>query len=81
MSKSYLAVLFILFAASNTAFSDWQVQTTGVTENLNSVFFIDENTGWAVGSGGRIIATTNGGTLWAQQVSYSNLGATWKQKK
>jgi len=69
MLRVYLAVLIILVAASFTVYSDWQAQTSGVTENLNSVFFFDENTGWAVGVGGRIIATTNGGLLWAQQVS------------
>jgi len=31
---------------------------------LNDVFFIDLNTGWAVGDGGVIMKTTNGGTTW-----------------
>ncbi|MEZ4963182.1 MAG: FG-GAP-like repeat-containing protein [Saprospiraceae bacterium] len=31
--------------------------------------FVDENTGWTVGSSGRIFKTTDGGTSWVQQVS------------
>ena len=36
----------------------------GVTENLNSVFFIDAINGIAVGDNGQIIITNNGGTTW-----------------
>ncbi|MBL8006913.1 MAG: T9SS type A sorting domain-containing protein, partial [Ignavibacteria bacterium] len=32
--------------------------------DLNSVYFIDNNTGWVSGSGGYILRTTNGGTDW-----------------
>lgn len=69
MLNVYIAALLVFFAISIPAHADWQAQTSGVTDNLNSVFFVDENTGWAVGVGGRIITTTNGGSLWAQQVS------------
>ncbi len=48
---------------------NWASQTTGVTDSLLSVFFINANFGWACGSGGRIIATTNGGTSWQTQTS------------
>jgi photosystem II stability/assembly factor-like uncharacterized protein len=37
--------------------------------DLNGVWFFDANTGWAVGNGGRIIKTTNGGSTWAPQTS------------
>jgi photosystem II stability/assembly factor-like uncharacterized protein len=32
---------------------------------LNDVFFLDANTGWAVGDSGTVIKTTDGGTSWA----------------
>jgi len=47
----------------------WTVQTSGTLQNLNGVFFIDANTGWAVGDAGTIIATTNGGSTWTPQMS------------
>jgi photosystem II stability/assembly factor-like uncharacterized protein len=36
---------------------------------LNSVFFIDEKVGWAVGNDGKIFRTAAGGKLWRQQDS------------
>ena len=36
---------------------------------LSAVDFIDANTGWAVGSTGTILHTTDGGTTWTPQVS------------
>ncbi|MCX6163295.1 MAG: T9SS type A sorting domain-containing protein, partial [Ignavibacteriae bacterium] len=47
-------------------------QQTGVSDRLNDVFFINENTGWVVGgdfSVERIFKTTNGGTNWNAQTS------------
>ncbi len=32
---------------------------------LNDIFFLDTNTGWAVGDGGVILKTSNGGTSWS----------------
>jgi len=61
----------------------WQVQENDGepwTESLlRGVFFIDENTGWAVGSEGAILYTQDGGRNWIQQPSPTdeNLGAGW----
>ena len=47
----------------------WSEIATGVTETLNSIFFINPSIGWAVGDDsdiGVIIKTTNGGTTWYQ---------------
>ena len=40
---------------------DWAVQhpIEGTTERLKSVFFIDSNTGWAVGSAGIILKSSD----------------------
>lgn len=43
---------------------NWGFQNSGTFENLNSVFFyLDDNTGYAVGNNGTILKTTNGGGL------------------
>jgi photosystem II stability/assembly factor-like uncharacterized protein len=39
------------------------------TSKLNSVFFIDEKVGWAVGNDGKILHTAGGGKLWRAQNS------------
>ena len=60
--------------------SGWFRQTSGTTFDLNGVFFLpDGNAGWAVGAGGRIIATTNAGQSWTTQPSNTSftLNAVW----
>jgi photosystem II stability/assembly factor-like uncharacterized protein len=47
-------------------------QTTGITDRLNDVYFINDNTGWVVGgdfSVERIFKTTNAGANWNAQTS------------
>lgn len=42
----------------------WELQESGTTENLNSVDFIDAETGLVVGDNGIIMRTVNGGESW-----------------
>ena len=54
---------------------NWVEQTSGVIKSLNSVYFINPDTGYAVGNDNTILKTVNGGTLWTQQnvqTSYLN---------
>ena len=46
------AFLFLAFVQLN---AQWYEQNSGTNERLNSVFFIDETTGWACGFNGKII--------------------------
>ena len=39
----------------------WRAQSVGIDEQLSAIAFPDASHGWAVGSGGAIIATTAGG--------------------
>ncbi|MBK6877090.1 MAG: hypothetical protein IPG99_11755 [Ignavibacteria bacterium] len=57
--------------------TNWINQTIGTSDLLNSVYFADQNTGWAVGhlynvNTGIILKTTNGGLNWVSQVHSSN---------
>lgn len=66
MKKSW--VLLLLFSlVINIKAQTWVQQSSGTTENLRDVFFIDANTGWVVGENGSILKTTNGGKDWATQ--------------
>ncbi|MEO8211325.1 MAG: YCF48-related protein, partial [bacterium] len=59
----------------------------GTNNNLNSIYFIDNNTGWTVGNDSTILKTTNGGINWANQtcgtssyfysVHFSNNNTGW----
>jgi len=58
----------------------WYSQVSNVSSDLNAVFFAaDRLTGWAVGTGGRIVATTDAGQTWTTQVSNTsfNLNAVF----
>lgn len=48
----------------------WQVQTR-VPSSLRSIRFVDPQNGWAVGSGGRVFRTTDGGTTWTEQKEHT----------
>jgi photosystem II stability/assembly factor-like uncharacterized protein len=62
MKKLYI-LLFVLFIMKGTM-AQWLVLSSGTTEDLNSVFFSDTETGYAVGTSGTILKTVNGGTTW-----------------
>ncbi|MDP2299661.1 MAG: YCF48-related protein, partial [Actinomycetota bacterium] len=47
----------------------WSLQDSGVSVPLDSVYFIDENTGWMTGGNGTLRKTTNGGESWLAQNS------------
>ena len=40
---------------------NWNSQKSGITSNLNAVFFTDANTGYIVGDNGTILKTTTAG--------------------
>ncbi len=42
----------------------WATQSSGTTNQLNHVFFLDNNQGWTVGANSTSRATSNGGTAW-----------------
>ena len=44
-------------------------QVDRLRADLNSVFFVDDRRGWAVGNGGTILATRDGGNSWSAQAS------------
>jgi photosystem II stability/assembly factor-like uncharacterized protein len=68
MRKVILLVTVLIFTTLHSNSQGWFQQQSGTTANLNSVFFIDANTGWAVGDSASsfhvILKTTNGGTNW-----------------
>jgi photosystem II stability/assembly factor-like uncharacterized protein len=71
-----LLLLTIVLALPDGAFAyrvagagGWSTQTSGTVGNFLGIAFSDATNGWAVGEGGMIVATTNGGVTWSAQVS------------
>ena len=67
-----LLTIAILFFMSNLIFAQnfqWTEQTSGVTTDLNDVYFSDNQEGCAVGDNGVTLYTTNGGKTWTSATS------------
>lgn len=47
----------------------WVPQTSGTSENLYAVSFVDPQNGWVSGANGVILRTSDGGTTWTAQAS------------
>lgn len=61
-------ILFGLLPFSASA-QDWTELSSGTTNILKSVHFINSGTGWTVGSIGIILKTTDAGETWVEQTS------------
>jgi photosystem II stability/assembly factor-like uncharacterized protein len=48
-----------------TSTATWNPQSSGTTNWLNSVHFINASEGWITGAGGTLLKTTNGGSTWS----------------
>ena len=68
-TKTLLIAMLAFSGLSNVANAQWTNQTSGTSDDLNDVHFIDDNTGWAVGRFGALVTTTNGGSTWSAQNS------------
>lgn len=75
----YLFLFLLIIASDIQAQSEWFQQYSGTDGYLKSVYFVNQNTGWAVGSDtvdnwrGIVLKTTNGGINW-----FIQLGLHWQ---
>jgi photosystem II stability/assembly factor-like uncharacterized protein len=68
MKKAYLILIGLYLI--NTGYSqNWFLQNSGTANDLNSVYFVDSKTGYAVGNAGTILKTQSGGDNWVKQNS------------
>jgi len=70
--KIKLLILILFTFAYSSIYSQWVTQSSGTREDLNSVLFINNYTGWAAGNNGTIITTSNSGANWNIQTSGTN---------
>src|SRR5215813_1148379 len=64
------SLLLVLLLSGSAAFSQtgsWGKQQTGTLAWLHSVYFLNQNRGWAVGSKGMMLITGDGGMTWARR--------------
>jgi photosystem II stability/assembly factor-like uncharacterized protein len=70
--KKLLFVLYFFFSIIYSSFAQWEHQTSGTTNWLNSVYFAGSQTGWTVGDLGTVLMTTNGGKNWSPKIINTN---------
>ena len=62
--KFLILTLYVLLLSLSVSYSDWVEQTSGISDDLNSVSAADENVAWTCGNSGKILRTTDGGLIW-----------------
>jgi photosystem II stability/assembly factor-like uncharacterized protein len=68
MKHILLALVLMAGVQSLSAQSSWELVHAPTFENfLNDVHFVDAQTGWAVGSGGIVYKSIDGGVSWTRQ--------------
>ncbi len=67
--KSAILTFTGIFVMVTLCFGQWSDQNSNISNDLNAVFFLDNNTGWAVGRQGKVLHTTDGGNNWSLQNS------------
>jgi photosystem II stability/assembly factor-like uncharacterized protein len=55
----------------------WKTIASGTNSNLQTIYFVDSQTGWCGGSDGRILKSTNGGNTWIVQNSGTAKRINW----
>ena len=63
-----VCVAFLAIAAGALAAAGWVSQDSGTSTSLSGVAFVGSGA-WAVGGGGTLLASTDGGATWAPQIS------------
>ncbi len=78
--KSFFSfAMILLFIITSFAQTGWQQLNSGVSANLNSVFFLDANNGFVVGEAGTFLKTNDGGLNWTASTTApaANLNAVY----
>ncbi|MEI7597300.1 MAG: YCF48-related protein, partial [Bacteroidota bacterium] len=72
--KKTIIISIALCLLSISTFAQWNQQISNTPSDLNGIFFLSSDTGFAVGNDGAFIKTTNGGANWTM----GNSGITQK---
>jgi photosystem II stability/assembly factor-like uncharacterized protein len=66
-----ILVLFSLLACFQAAQAEWTKQNSNTLAWLQDVYFLNEETGWIVGSGGTSLRTNDGGKSWTKEKNFT----------
>ena len=68
-SKKALIFVVLLICFVNVK-ADWKKVNSGTFAWLHSIYFLNQNKGWIVGSKGTFLETTDGGSTWKMKPSF-----------
>jgi len=74
MKSAFLVIAIFLLLPSAKA--QFQICNSGTTQHLNDVYFMDAQTGIAVGDSGTILRSTDGGLNWSTVLSVDTIRLT-----
>ena len=63
-----LSLSLLLLCSPLVVHASWFQQPSGTSANLKKVFFVDAQSGWAVGDGNFMLRTTDGGNHWVSNI-------------
>ena len=63
------ATIVLCMTVSKKSIAQWTQLNSGTTEWLQSVYFVNSDTGFALGNVGIILKTTDGGDSWTKKTS------------
>lgn len=61
----------MFLASFQTAHADWIKQESNTLSWLHDIYFVSENKGFIVGSGGTLLTTNDGGKTWTKENSFT----------
>jgi len=67
--KYFIFIVLALLISTPVYAAGWISRSLGVSTYVNDVYFSNTSTGWAVGGGGMVQRTTDGGSTWSAQSS------------
>lgn len=64
-------VLLLFLVSFQTAYANWVKQESKTLAWLHDIYFVNENKGFIVGSGGTFLATDDGGKTWKKEKNFT----------
>ncbi len=70
-SVKNLLITALILLLSQAVYADWTKQKSNTLAWLRDVYFLNEQTGWIVGSNGTFLSTADGGKIWTQNKHFN----------
>ena len=66
-----ILILMLLFCFASSIGAEWKKVNSGSFAWFHSLYFVNQNKGWIVGSRGAFLETTDGGSTWKTKQTFT----------